>query len=409
MTKSHILGLDIAQNSAVAQLERADGSSCWHGTLPTSQAGWRQLEQALAAHGARLADTLVLVEATGVYHLAWAERLVKAQAEVCVLNPLLAARLQSTANALRGHKTDRVDVERLCETGRLYADKFARFRHQSRPLQQGLRQLDHARRTLRAMLTNLKKSLQSQLELVFPALLVARIGADTARAAAILKKAPTAGAWRALPEAERKQLARDKLTALDQACADTLADEALAQACAPALLVLLQAQQTLDEQLDACDAQIAPRLPRERVALISSLPGFGERTAAVMATYLPATFDGWGPRKKIVARVQALFGCDPRLRQSGKWTGKIKLSKRGIAGARTALFQAAFCALGYDQEMTAYYHKLRHVERKEHRAAMVDLMRKQIRRLVAVLCSNQPFVPLGHQPLSSPQNPSSAA
>jgi transposase len=182
MTKNHILGLDIAQHSAVAQLDRADGSKCWRGTLTTDQAGWQQLEQLLAAQGARLADTLVVIEATGVYHLAWAERLTKAGAEVYVLNPLLAARLESAANAPRGHKTDRVDVARLCESSRLYYAEFARFRYQSRPAQQGLKQLDHARRQLRCTLTNLKKSFKSHLELVFPALLAARIGPYTVRA-----------------------------------------------------------------------------------------------------------------------------------------------------------------------------------------------------------------------------------
>jgi transposase len=391
MTKSHILGLDLAQHSAVAQLDRADGSRCWRGTLTTDQAGQQQLEKILAENNASLPATLVLVEATGVYHLPWAERLTKADAEVYVLNPLLAARLQSAANALREHKTDRVDVARLCETGRLYASELARFRYRPQPAQQGLKQLDHARRQLRRTLTNLKKSLKSHLELVFPALLKAKIGADTARAAAILEKAPTAGAWSALPKAERQTLARDKLAALDQACAETLADETLAQACVPALRALLHAEQAMADQLHDCDETIKPRLPAERVALIASLPGFGERTAAVMATYLPASFAGWGPRKKIVARVQALFGCDPRLRQSGKWVGKVKISKRGIAAGRTALFQAAFCSLDSDEQNAAYYKALRE-DGKEHKAAMVDLMRKQVRRLVAVLCNNRPFI-----------------
>ena len=343
MTKNHILGLDIAQTTAVAQLNRADGTKCWRGSLPTDQAGWQQLALVLAEHGARLPATLVLVEATGVYHLAWAERLTHAGAEVFVLNPLLAARLQSAANALREHKTDHVDVDRLCETGRLYADQLARFRYTPRPAQQGLKQLDHARRTLRTTLTNLKKSCRSHLELVFPALLQANIGADSVRAAKILAQAPTAGAWRALPEPARQKLAGDKQAALDQACAATLTDEALAQACVPALRALLHTQQAMADQLHECDQEITPRLPGERVALIASLPGFGVRTAAVMATYLPPSFEGWGARKKIAARVQALFGCDPRRRQSGKWEGKVKLSKRGIAAGRTALFQAAFC------------------------------------------------------------------
>jgi transposase len=391
MTKNHILGLDIAQNSAVAQLDRADGSQCWRGTLTTDQTGWQQLEKILEGHGARLTDTVVVIEATGVYHLAWAEHLTKAGAEVYVLNPLLAARLESAANALRGHKTDRVDVARLCETSRLYYGELARFRYRSQPAQQGLKQLDHARGTLRRTLTNLKKSVKSHLELVFPALLQARIAADSVRATAILEKAPTAGAWRALSEAERQKLAGDKLAALDAACAETLADEALAQAGVPALRALLHAQQAMAEQLHDCQEEITPRLPAERVALIASIPGFGERTGAVMGTYLPASFEGWGRRKKIVARVQALFGCDPRLRGSGKWEGQVKLSKRGIEAARTALFQAAFCSLHSDEENAAYYQRLREVEKKTHKAAMVDVMRKQLRRLVAVLCSGRPF------------------
>jgi transposase len=391
MTKNHILGMDIAQNRAVAQLDRADGFKCWRGMLPTDQAGWQQLEKLLIEHGARLSDTVVVIEATGVYHFAWAERLTNAGVEVYVLNPLLASRLASSANALRENKTDRVDVATLCETIRLYYANFARFRYQPSATKQGLRQLDHARQQLRATLTNLKKSLKSHLELVFPALLVAKIAPWTDRAAAILAVAPTAGAWRALDEAQRLKLAGNKLAALDQACAETLADETLAQACVPAMQTLLQAVTAMTEKLHVCEQDILPRLPGPRVALIASLPGFGERTAAVMGTYLPPNFQGWGSRKKIVARLQALFGCDPRLRSSGKWVGKVKMSKRGIESGRTALFQAAFCSLHCDPENAAYYKRLREVEKKDHKQAMVDVMRKQLRRLVAVLCNDRPF------------------
>lgn len=409
MTKNHILGLDIAQKSAFAQLDRADGTRCWRGTLPASQTGWQQLKAMLAEHGAQPDQTLVILEATGVHHFAWAERLLKDTMDVHVLNPLLASRLHSAANALRDHKTDAVDTARLCQAGRLHHEQLGRFRHLSRPAQQGLRQLDHARRQLRSTLTNLKKSLKSHLELVFPALLRADIEPWSARGQKILTQAPTAGAWRALSEVQRLELAGGKQLALDRACEETLADEALAQACAPAVNVLLNAQQDMARHLRECDQDILPRLPGERVALICSIPGFGERTASVMATYLPASFEDWGGRKQITARLQALFGCDPRLQQSGKWTGRIKLSKRGIAAARTALFQAAFCSMSTDEENAAYYKALRAVG-KEHKQAMVDLMRKQLRRLVAVLCNNRPFEKRTHlpKPLTSPPRPLSA-
>jgi transposase len=387
--------MDIAQNSAVAQLDRANGTRCWRVTLSTDQTGLKELEGLLASEGVSWEDLCVLLEATGVYHLPWAQWLHAAGAEVYVLNPLLAARLESAANALRGHKTDHVDVHRLCESGRLYADQLGRFRYHCDPASQGLRQLTSVRAHLRTALTNLKKSLNSHLELVFPALLIAKLDAASARAASILAAAPTAGTWRKLPEAQRRKLAGAKCEDLDQACAHTLADEALAQACVPAMHALLAAQQALLAQLSACDDQITPRLPVERVALIASLPGFGERTSAVLAAYLPSSFEGWGKPKKITARLQAYLGMDPRLRKSGKWTGKIKISKRGIRPARTALFQASFCSLAKDPENAAYYHSLR-TRGKPHKQAMVDVMRKQLRRLVSVLLSSHPYVQKCH-------------
>ena len=392
MTKSYIFAMDIAQLSAVAQLSRADGTKLWCGTLPTNRTGWQRLEQLMTEHQVRFHELLVIVEATGVYHLAWAERLTQSGAVIHVLNPLLASRLESVANALRQHKSDRVDVGRLTETARLYAGDLTRFHYHSDPAQQARRQLDHVRGQLRATLTNLKKSLQSHLELVFPALLAANIGPDSMRAAKILALAATAGTWLALPLAQRQQLAGPKQADLDQAAMQSLADEAIAQACVPAVRTLLAAQQAIADQLHACEQDIVARRPAQRVALIMSIPGFGERTAAVWSTYLPASFEGWGRKKKIVARLQALCGTDPRLRSSGQWVGHTKMSKRGITSARTALFQSAFCSLRSDPENAEYYARLR-ARGKSHKEAIVDVMRKQLRRLVAVLHSNQPFTP----------------
>lgn len=392
MTKSYIFAMDIAQNQAVVQLDRADGSSLWHGTVSTDQPGWQKLQSVLQDHGVSWSDTLVMMEATGIYHLAWAERLRRAGAEVYVLNPLLAARLESFANALRQHKTDRIDTKRLAEAARLHAEALGRFRYRSKPTDQARCQLDHARATLRRTLTNVKKALQSHLELVFPALLAANIDADSVCAARILPVATTAEAWLASPEHKRRELAGRKVALLDQACRDTLADAAVAAACAPVVLTLLGTMQSLVAKLEDCDQQIVVLRPAQRVGLIMSIPGFGERTATVMATYLPESFEGWGTKKQVSARIQALCGTDPRLRQSGKWVGKVKISKRGISSARTALFQSAFCSLRADPENAAYYEALRR-RGKTHKQAIVDVMRKQVRRLTAVLISNQPFLP----------------
>ena len=68
------------------------------------------------------------------------------------------------------------------------------------------------------------------------------------------------------------------------------------------------------------------------------------------------------------------------------------MSKRGAEMPRTALFQVAVCALLHDPTMKAFYDKKR-AEGQHHLVAITHVMRRQIRRLVAVLYNGKPFVP----------------
>jgi transposase len=86
------------------------------------------------------------------------------------------------------------------------------------------------------------------------------------------------------------------------------------------------------------------------------------------------------------------MGNDPRLQQSGQWTGQTKMSKRGAVLLRTAFFQAAFSASQHDPEMRAFYQRKR-AQGKVHQVALSHLMRLLTRRLVAVLRSGLPYQP----------------
>ena len=50
------------------------------------------------------------------------------------------------------------------------------------------------------------------------------------------------------------------------------------------------------------------------------------------------------------------MGNDPRLKESGQFKGKVKMTKRGVEPLRTAFFQAAFSASQHDPEFKAYYN-----------------------------------------------------
>lgn len=92
------------------------------------------------------------------------------------------------------------------------------------------------------------------------------------------------------------------------------------------------------------------------------------------------------------------MGNDPRLKQSGQWTGHIKMSKRGVEALRTAFYQAAFSAAQHDPELRAFYQRKR-AEGKPHKVALSHLMRILTRRLVALLTSKQPYRPKEVVPL----------
>ena len=46
---------------------------------------------------------------------------------------------------------------------------------------------------------------------------------------------------------------------------------------------------------------------------------------------------------------------DPRVRKSGQWSGKIKMSKRGSVALRTALYQAASMARLHEPHLAEIY------------------------------------------------------
>lgn len=59
---------------------------------------------------------------------------------------------------------------------------------------------------------------------------------------------------------------------------------------------------------------------------------------------------------------------------------------------RTALYQASFCSLSHDPKLRAYYDKKKE-EGDHHNKAIVDVIRKNLRRMVAVLNEQKPFIP----------------
>lgn len=157
-------------------------------------------------------------------------------------------------------------------------------------------------------------------------------------------------------------------------------------------------QASIQHVLDLLEAEMAqlrqqirehfdqhPTLRQER-ELLTTIPGIGEATAAVLL----AEFGGLTRFKQ--ARACAAFaGVTPRRRESGtSLHGKPRLSKIGAPALRKALFFPALAALRYNP--VAHALRARLLARGKHRMVIVGaVMRKLVHLAFGVLKTGRPF------------------
>ena len=383
-------GLDVASTSACACVQAADGTILHELTLPATRAGEDQL-LALLPPG-----TTVFMESTGRYHLPWARRLAAAGFTVYVVNALLAKRLMGAANALRQNKTDRIDARELARMGRLHGADLATYRFREDPARVGLRTLCAVRVQQRRLLTDTLKSAGGLLGTMLPEAPFLKLAENRGLARLFLKIDSLAQLQRmrlATLETHACGKAADLHTALRQ----PLSAATMFEALLPALQGQLRLIESLRDQqlalLAAIRVAVLAAKRGDEVALVATIPGYGEKTAATIVACVPADLRSWGPKQKVARKLQAYFGADPKLCESGKWKGRVRMSKRGLELARTALFQAATCALLHDPDMKAVFDRKR-AEGKFYLVCVSHVMRIQLRRLVAVLYDRKPFVRL---------------
>jgi transposase len=123
---------------------------------------------------------------------------------------------------------------------------------------------------------------------------------------------------------------------------------------------------------------------------LQSMPEFGDKTVAVLRAEL-----GDVTRFQNTNQVVAYAGLDLEVKESGKWKGQTKLSKRGSGRLRRILYMAAVrCIRLKDSAFGAYYHRL--VARgMKGREAMIAVMRKMLTVAYHLLRTEQMYGKIG--------------
>jgi transposase len=145
------------------------------------------------------------------------------------------------------------------------------------------------------------------------------------------------------------------------------------------------------QQLRAAKRQLEAELEQayldnaqaEEVTRLGSIPGYSPLVSSMVA----GAFDR---EVKSERSWIAFSGMDISIRQSGKWVGRGRLTKRGNSFFRKRLYGAAWGAMMNYPEVRQYYDKLK-AEGRHHVEALCIIARKLLRIAYAVLVKGKTY------------------
>ncbi|MFM1027661.1 IS110 family transposase, partial [Yersinia enterocolitica] len=146
----------------------------------------------------------------------------------------------------------------------------------------------------------------------------------------------------------------------------------------------------LDEEIKEIEQAIKKHIDndpdlKKNQALLESIPGVGEILSTTLLGYV-GDMSRFSSNKALVAYA----GLNPMLKESGCWKGSTKLSKKGNALLRKALYMPAITALKYNPVVAALCNRLKE-KGKRGKCLVCAAMKKLLQLAYGVLKSGKPF------------------
>ena len=326
----------------------------------------------------------VAVEASGPYSSIITAHIQNMGITPYLVNPLLAARFKQ-ANSLRKTKTDSIDaisIARLSQSSSLQPAQGY--------LKEGIRLLERQIEATSRQIASLKNSILQTLHFLFPEL-EREFDPFSKGILKLLSKFPSAWAIAKATTEEIEDCFPSRGRKIDIQKLIKLAQnsvgipdpsrEAVLKALITQLLCLIDIREELKHKLE----EEVERLYQQELELIKTIPGFGSLTSSSFIAEV-----GDISRFSSAKKLTAYAGLDPSVYQSGRFTGKSHISKRGNRHLRRLLFICAQQAVRSSPTFRNYFLRLR-AKGKSYRQAMVATSSKLLRVTYAVLSSGRPF------------------
>ena len=163
------------------------------------------------------------------------------------------------------------------------------------------------------------------------------------------------------------------------------------QARSKSLVILCDQLMTTQKHLAELEEELAKFLDSDDEAKgLQSVREFGPRTKAVLRAEL-----GDVQRFARLDQAVAYVGLDLQVKESGKWKGKTKLSKRGSGLVRQVLYMTALSCLRRHNKASAFrgYYDALVARGLKGKQALVALMRKLLAVAFSLLKSGGVYDP----------------
>lgn len=399
MNTKWYLGIDIGKSTHVACVMNESGDVV---KTPLSftqdSSGWQRFDSYINSIIDHMEYPSIRVgfEATGHYWTTLFLKLKKLGMHISVLNPLEVKAFRN--EGIRGNKTDAIDAIKIAKLLR-----FGDFHEAHVPDEEitALRQLTRLKIDLSVMQAQMKQKCLAILDQIFPEYetLFSDVFGTTSRA--LLSEASTPEAIAALPtnklttilrKASRGRYTEDKARIVHEQAQSSVGIAISLDAFQLSLDILLSQIDDLEKRIIQLADEIARRVETMHSTL-QSIPGIGPSTAGVILAEV-GDFDRL-ISKDGAEKLVALAGLDPKIKESGKYKGKTKMSKRGSAYLRHAVRNAAFIAVmvSKDPMFTAVYQK--QISRGKHmEVALSHVARKMLHVIYSLLKNKTIYKPV---------------
>ena len=391
------LGIDVSKRWHDAALLDGDDVVRWTLKFAARREGLTALATRLA--GLTPAELTVGLEATGVYWITLHAWLVQWGARVLVLNPLQTRAFRNAR--LRGGKSDELDAVSLARLVR-WSEQTLSTHVAADAHQAAAREISRLRIEMMQFRAKQLVKLDTILERLFPEFRAAFPSLSTRSARAVLARWPTPALVAAAPladvvsvleQASRGRVSTAKAEQLRALAAESIGLADPLDAAAVAIRTVLDHLAPLDAQIAALaerlDALLAAEAERATArALLETIPGVGAETMRTWLAEMPPVerFHAKNGAERLVAAI----GLDAQVRQSGQYTGKVKMSKRGNRYVRRALVLAARAAARTDPHFAAILTR-QLLRGKHYNVAASHVARKLVHVIYSVLTHQRSY------------------